>query len=759
MKKIFLKSIPYSGLSAVIMLIFAYFNLRIAKVDFEVDFFIIPLLVGSIVGYILGYLFNLYREEEKQKYEILKIKEKELEIINKNLESQVSEKTRDLIEQNQNQLELIRSLKEKEFELKKYKVLIAQSQASIVITDKDGNIEYVNPRFEQLTGYSFEEVKGQNPRILKSGHHDQLFYKELWDTITSGKSWQGEFLNKKKNGDLYWESAIISPIKDEFGQIINYFAIKDDITLLKESQAKYQSIITAAKDAIIMIDNNGNVVLWNKAAEQLFGYTEEEMIGKDLHKYLAKPEDYIKFRNAFEKFRETGTGDAINKTLGMSGIKKDGTNIPIELSLSAFQIKDKWNALAIIRDISERKILEKQLKAQRDKAQLYLDIVGAIIVELDAYGNVVLINKMGCEILECTRENIIGKNWFDNILPEEIRSEVKNMFDDYINNKITLPEYYENPIITKNGEKKMILWHNSDLSDINGKRIGSLSAGMDITDIKLLEQKLEMRNQELEAYIKKIEEQSERINEQNIKLYQSESELKESNATKDKFFSIIAHDLRGPIGTSKQLMNMILESFEEMSDEEKYELMIEIQKTINNTYELLEQLLSWSLSQRGVIPFEPDNINLSFLSENVISLLKSNADNKQIKLIYDISNNMMVYADVNMLTTIIRNLVSNAIKFTPSGGEIVISARQFEKEPNFVYISVKDSGVGISEENQSKLFKIDKSFTTLGTHQERGTGLGLILVKEFVEKHGGKIWVESELGKGSVFSFTLPKGK
>jgi len=119
----------------------------------------------------------------------------------------------------------------------------------------------------------------------------------------------------------------------------------------------------------------------------------------------------------------------------------------------------------------------------------------------------------------------------------------------------------------------------------------------------------------------------------------------------------------------------------------------------------------------------------------------------------------MVYADVNMLTTIIRNLVSNAIKFTPSGGEIVISARQFEKEPNFVYISVKDSGVGISEENQSKLFKIDKSFTTLGTHQERGTGLGLILVKEFVEKHGGKIWVESELGKGSVFSFTLPKGK
>ncbi len=238
---------------------------------------------------------------------------------------------------------------------------------------------------------------------------------------------------------------------------------------------------------------------------------------------------------------------------------------------------------------------------------------------------------------------------------------------------------------------------------------------------------------------------------------QVENVLKEANVTKDKFFSIIAHDLKSPFNAMLGFSKILDENFDQLEVEKKKRFIGFISKGLQHTFELLENLLDWSSSQTGMIKFNPENSNLYLISENTIELLNQSAKNKFIKLINQIPENIYVNVDKDMISTIMRNLISNAVKFTPQNGEIMIKAQLATYENNkYVEIKVIDNGVGIPEDIKSKLFNIGENPSTDGTENETGTGLGLILCKEFVEKHGGKIWVESEIGEGSEFIFNLP---
>ncbi|MFC2152704.1 response regulator [Bacteroidota bacterium] len=244
-----------------------------------------------------------------------------------------------------------------------------------------------------------------------------------------------------------------------------------------------------------------------------------------------------------------------------------------------------------------------------------------------------------------------------------------------------------------------------------------------------------------------------------IKLSESYKEIKLLNATKDKFFSIIAHDLKSPFSALLGFSELLLENHATYDDEERETYIKFINDGSIKTYKLVENLLTWARSQSGRIEFTPEKINIETLINEIVSLLTETAGNKEIKLIANTQNNLFLHADKNMLDTVIRNLISNAIKFTPKGGDITITSKTITDKNNqqFAEISVKDSGVGISPEIQTKLFKITENVTTKGTEKEAGTGLGLILCKEFIEKHSGKIWVESEVDKGSKFIFTVPQ--
>ncbi|QGY44326.1 response regulator [Maribellus comscasis] len=230
--------------------------------------------------------------------------------------------------------------------------------------------------------------------------------------------------------------------------------------------------------------------------------------------------------------------------------------------------------------------------------------------------------------------------------------------------------------------------------------------------------------------------------------------LQEEVVTKNKFFSIISHDLRGSFGIILSFVQLIQENREYLSPDELNELLDDIGKTSKNTLNLLENLLEWARSQTGRINYNPEELKVHDLSSNIIQSLQEIASNKEIQLTSDVNMDYEAFADKNMVLLVIRNLVSNAIKFTPKKGNIKINCSE---DDNFIKVAVTDSGIGIENDKIENLFKIDMKVSTLGTENEQGNGLGLVLCKEFVEHNGGEIGIDSKLNKGTTVWFTLPK--
>lgn len=239
-----------------------------------------------------------------------------------------------------------------------------------------------------------------------------------------------------------------------------------------------------------------------------------------------------------------------------------------------------------------------------------------------------------------------------------------------------------------------------------------------------------------------------------------EKKLNELNTSKNKFFSILSHDLKGSFGQFIGATDLILDEINNFDKKQIENIVQLLNEQAERSYKLLENLLDWSKSQEGILKFKPEPINISILIKEIIEYYNQTAKKKSINLSAKIKESLMVYADKYMLSTVLRNLISNAIKFTPHGGDVVVAANELFDSENYgnkiLEISVKDTGVGIAKERIDHLFNMEGNYSTKGTGGEMGTGLGLILCKEFIEKHGGKIWVESEAGKGSNFKFTIP---
>ena len=250
------------------------------------------------------------------------------------------------------------------------------------------------------------------------------------------------------------------------------------------------------------------------------------------------------------------------------------------------------------------------------------------------------------------------------------------------------------------------------------------------------------------------------------KLHSMEEErataLAKLNADKDKFFSIISHDLRNPFNVLLGNAKLLVKGIDSFSSQELEEISQGILNGAKAAHNLLENLLTWSRMQReGGIEYRPEQVEVSTLAEATVNLLQQAAIEKEIGLRNTIEKGLSVYADKDMIEMVLRNLTGNALKFTPRGGTVTLAAKIRDKKrqpkPHFVEVAVEDTGVGMSQENVGRLFRIDVHHSTLGTEKEQGTGLGLIICKEMVERNGGQIWVESEPGKGTIVGFTVPQ--
>jgi signal transduction histidine kinase len=317
------------------------------------------------------------------------------------------------------------------------------------------------------------------------------------------------------------------------------------------------------------------------------------------------------------------------------------------------------------------------------------------------------------------KNEVIGNTAFDlDIFTPEAAATIVRSADP--NGKIT---NFEARLKTKNGELKYVLLSAENIY-VQDKKY-RFTVVHDITEMTLAKDSLK----------------------------KSEVELRQLNASKDKFFSIIAHDLKSPFNAIMGFSDILVEQVREKDYEGIDEYAGYILQSSKRAMELLMNLMEWSRSQTGRMDYNPENFEIVEFLGDIIPLFDDIAGQKSISIAREFPPEAIVFADQAMISTVFRNLISNAIKFTQPGGKITLT---INPDQSGFLVSVADTGIGIPQKMICKLFRIDQSYSTTGTNNEEGTGLGLILCKEFVEKHGGKIWVESEEGKGSRFSFTIP---
>jgi PAS domain S-box-containing protein len=371
------------------------------------------------------------------------------------------------------------------------------------------------------------------------------------------------------------------------------------------------------------------------------------------------------------------------------------------------------------RDLTKEKLIEQELaKSEESYKTLISNLPNYVFVHNK--GKIVYVNELSVKALGSSAEEIMQSSILDFVDEPYKHLALENMKKRAAGEDV--PDY-ELRIVTPSGTIKDVIVRSAPI--LFQHEPAYLVVLTDITDRKRIEEQLK----------------------------EYAEELKELNATKDIFFSIIAHDLKGPFNAILGFSELLSESYDDFDEEEKKKFIHNIKTASDSTFKLLENLLDWSRLQTGKINPVPEMIDLSLLTMENISVLKSMADNKNIKLFSSIQYNTRAYADSNMVRTVLRNLISNAIKFTPRGGEVRIIAGENNK---MIELCISDNGVGISEERKGLLFHIDEKLSTPGTANETGTGLGLLLCKEMIERQGGHIRVESEEGKGSRFYFTLP---
>ncbi|MFZ1289467.1 MAG: PAS domain S-box protein [Melioribacteraceae bacterium] len=403
-------------------------------------------------------------------------------------------------------------------------------------------------------------------------------------------------------------------------------------------------------------------------------------------------------------------------------------------------------------DITERKETEARLLESEAEFNEITSVVAEGIFLIDAEMKLKFANPEFSKLLGYKFDDYEGMNILEKIYDIQDENEMKCPINEVLSRGETIRVSHDN-FKSLTGEYIPISFVSSPIKR-NGKIIGCVTAFHNITERIEAEEELRRFVEELQFNKELMEESVAETARLNEMLWDSETRLKELNASKDKFFSIISHDLRSPFTSIIGFAEVMVEDLDNLSKDEIKEFTNSIYKSSKNVQNLLENLLQWSRIQTGRIEFNPINFEINNLINDVMALYQVNAARKKITLVNLVEKQIKVNADKFMIDTVLRNLISNSIKFTPQGGNIKINAEDLGNDN--ITISISDSGVGIKEEIIDKLFKIDSHITTRGTEKEKGTGLGLILCKEFIEKHNGKIWVESKIEQGSKFKFTLP---
>lgn len=633
---------------------------------------------------------------------------------------------------------------------KQYK-LITENSADIIWTmGPSGKFTYVSPSSQAILGYTPEEsvtkritdvLTPKYASIMENGRNKMLDIiasgSPLTEEIKSNPPFKGciEAEQLKKDGSLIWTEMSYNAVFDANNRFVNIIGITRDISTRKEIEEKlrnseelFSTIIHTSPDGIGIGDREMKITYASETLIHMYGYDNaEDAKGMSLFDFFA-PEYREK---ALLEFRNLLTG-------GYRGPheykvrKKDGTTFWAEISSQLILNKDtnEFDGIFFItRDITKRKENEERLRESEELFSMIVYTSPDGIGMTDILGNMTYASEKLLKIMGYRRFEEILDNSVLNLFAPEYKEKTARIITDLFKGTPAEPAEYQ--MYKKDGT---LFWAEINMQILQGLDkipVGIFFIVRDISDRKGSEAKLK-------EYTEK---------------------LSELNAIKDRYFSIIAHDLRNPFTSLRGITAIMQNKLENKQYEELDEYVKMLDTATERTHELLENLLEWSLTQiEDGISFNPKKLQLAKLVYTITLLQTNSLESNKINLTIDVPENIHIQADRNMVETVLRNLLSNAMKFTPDGGNIEISAKLAE-QGDIVKVSVADSGMGIKPGNIEKLFRIETNYSTYGARHEKGTGLGLILCREFVERHGGRIWVNSEEGKGSTFNFTLPVAK
>jgi PAS domain S-box-containing protein len=724
---------------------------------------------------------------------------------------------------------------------------IEQTAEAVVITDDKARILYVNPAFTRITGYTAEDALGQNPRLLKSGLQDPEYYRDLWKTIRAGRVWQGELINRRKDGVFYTEEMTITPVRDAAGAISNFIAIKQDVTARKaaeEAQRFLASIVESVQDAIIGAAPDGRIVSWNRAAETLYGYKAGEVIGQPISILWEKTEELARLEPILAALQK---GQAIPQFESVA-IRKDGCRVNIALSIAP--VRDASGRVMACAGISRDITARKQGEQTRNLLASIVQSSDDAIVGMNLDGVIMSWNRGAQTLYGYTAEEMIGRTTSALAPPDrqdEIRSILKSVRDAV---EVT---HLETVRVTKAGRLIDVSLNVSPILGAAGSVAGAAAITRDITGRRQAEERLREREERfrtafenapfgmclssLDARLIQVNSPfcamvgytepelltmrwdrlthpddiaiSENASRQLIagsiscadmeKRYlrkngeiiwarvrislmrnihgepshfiahtedvtlrrKAEAELRmakeaaeAANRAKSEFLANMSHEIRTPMNGVIGMTDLVLDT--ELTEDQRD--CLETAKTSADALQsIINDILDFSKIEAGKLQVEHIPFDLTRCVDTVIKALGYSAEQKGLELICHFHTGVpkMVLGDPYRLRQVLVNLVNNAIKFTQAGEVVVqVSKTVAAAGSTTIEFRVSDTGIGIPEEKRKSIFEAFVQADASSTRRFGGAGLGLVISSRLAELLGGKIWLESEVGKGSIFHFT-----
>ncbi len=622
-----------------------------------------------------------------------------------------------------------------ELEFQKYAL---DQHAIVSIADRYGKITYANSKFIEISQYSPDELLGQDHRILNSGYHSHEYFTDMWQTITQGQIWHGEVRNRRKDGSFYWVESTIVPFMDEQGKPLRYISIRTDITARKamdqrmqEQRAFYEHISETLGEGLYVQDVQGQCIYMNSEAERLLGWRRTEFIGKPVH-------DTIHTQTAEGRplpgrdcpimlgVKQKGSSRSEDQVF----VRKDGTVFPVEVSSQAIMRDGKIDGVVVaFQDISERKKNELFIRLTQERLNLSLDGSGLALWDWDINSDRVYLSDrwslmMGKEQQEMmlTSEQLLGQAHPQDraALGANLEAVLKGQSQFYS---------VEFRVKRDNGEWAWVHTHGKVVErDAKGRATRMTGTNADITERK----------------------QAEEI------LRQAKETAEQAAKVKSDFLANMSHEIRTPMNGIIGMTELALDT--ELSSEQREYLGL-VKTSADSLLAIVNDILDFSKIESGKMNIETIEFSLEQMLRDTMKSLAVRAHQKKLELLLHVAPDVpdRLLGDPGRLRQVIVNLVGNAIKFTETG-EIEVAVHQCQTDPaseSAVCFSVRDTGIGIPREKFQTIFESFSQADTSTTRKYGGTGLGLTISAQLVNLMGGQLGLDSEVGKGSTFHFSL----